>query len=199
MGLREVKAQRTRDAVVDAALDLFEGEGYEETTMEQIAEAAEISPSTLYRYFPSKELIALDPVARTVGSLGRALDDRPSAEPLDIALGHVIHAWLPADDADGQRSLVLRAIIDKSTGPRARLWDLWAQERSLLEEAIARRTGADPSELWVGVASHTVMMVLTMALDLWRSQVPRRPATEIADEVIRLLAEKGFPLPRLSR
>jgi AcrR family transcriptional regulator len=59
LGLRERKKQQTRAALVAAALDLVERQGYEQTTIEQIADAAEVSPRTVAHYFPSKDLLLL--------------------------------------------------------------------------------------------------------------------------------------------
>ena len=53
-GLRERKKQKTRESIQRTALRLFEKQGYEGTTIEQIAAAAEISPSTFFNYFPTK-------------------------------------------------------------------------------------------------------------------------------------------------
>src|SRR3954470_6470630 len=58
-GLRELKKQRTRIAIQEAALDLIVRQGYDATTCEQIAAAAEVSPSTFFRYFPTKEDVVL--------------------------------------------------------------------------------------------------------------------------------------------
>jgi AcrR family transcriptional regulator len=58
-GLRERKKAKTRAAIRDAAMRLFTEQGYAATTVEQIAEAAEVSPSTYFRYFPTKEDVVL--------------------------------------------------------------------------------------------------------------------------------------------
>lgn len=60
MGLRELKRERTRRLISDKAFELFTDHGFGQTTVEQIAAAAEVGPSTLYRYFPTKERLVLE-------------------------------------------------------------------------------------------------------------------------------------------
>lgn len=79
-GLRELKKQRTRATLIDAAIHLCIEQGYENTTVEQIAAAAEIAPRTFSRYFPSKEAVI-------VAILGGVADDVAACyalQPTDI-------------------------------------------------------------------------------------------------------------------
>jgi AcrR family transcriptional regulator len=79
-GLRERKKQRTKEAIQREAMRLFKRQGYEETTIEQIASAAEISPSTFFNYFPTKEDVVIydryDPMVFEM------LLSAPAGEPL---------------------------------------------------------------------------------------------------------------------
>src|SRR6478672_10941023 len=77
-GLRERKKARTRLTIRSEAFRLFGEQGYAETTIEQIAEAAEVSPSTFFRYFPTKEQLVL------ADDLDPLMIDAIRAQPHDI-------------------------------------------------------------------------------------------------------------------
>lgn len=196
MGLRERKAQRTRDALHRATLELAERDGFDAVTIEQIAGAAEVGVSTLYRYFPNKDAILLHPLAASVGTLAQHLTDRPGAEPIEEALGNALHEWAESTWGDDELLVRLRAQLDVAPGPRARLWDLWHQNRTLLEGAVAARTGIDVDDLRVGLAAHLTMTVLQMALDLHRDRLEEASTAELVDRVMVLLNGRGAVLPR---
>jgi AcrR family transcriptional regulator len=79
-GLRERKKERTRDAIRDAAHDLFLLHGFAGTTVDDIADAAEVSPRTFFRYFVSKEVVLFSRFDETLALLGEFLDPRPPGE-----------------------------------------------------------------------------------------------------------------------
>ena len=194
MGLRELKATRTRQQIVDVALDLFIEQGYDATTMEQIAERAEVGNTTLYRYFPSKDLLILDPLNESI-DLGARLRKRPAEEPLAVALGASIHASLDdVDDEDG-RVAELRRIIDNAPVPRARLWDLAARSQRDLESAIAERMHRPAGDLQVAITAHITFAMFQIAADTWWAGDRNTPASETVDQVLRALSAPELVIP----
>src|SRR6201986_1226105 len=91
-GLRERKKARTRASLREHALRLFREQGYQATTVEQIAAAAEVSPSTFFRYFPTKE--DLVPKADLDGRIAEACARQPAElRPVAALRGAMREAW----------------------------------------------------------------------------------------------------------
>jgi AcrR family transcriptional regulator len=89
-GLRERKKLATRIAIRDAAMNLFAGQGFAGTTIDQIAEAADVSRATVFSYFPTKEEIVFGDAGLAIDALATRLRERPE-EQTTIA---VVRAWL---------------------------------------------------------------------------------------------------------
>ncbi|MEU2434066.1 TetR family transcriptional regulator [Streptomyces sp. NPDC007861] len=93
-GLRELKKQRTRDALLRAALELFTTQGYEHTTVDEIADAVEVSQRTFFRYFANKEEAAFAVQTMVESHFIDALRERPAAEgPFDAMRHAAMCAW----------------------------------------------------------------------------------------------------------
>ncbi len=165
-GLRERKKLRTRTAIRRATFRLIAAHGYEATTVEQIAEAADVSPSTVFRYFPAKEDIVLaDEYDRVMEAVLRA---RPAAEPplesLRAALTEAFAAMLAQEPEEmRQRS----RLIVEVPALRARMTGTMAETALLLARAIAERAGREPDDLDVRVFTAAVMGALREALIHW--------------------------------
>ncbi|MFF7444679.1 MULTISPECIES: TetR family transcriptional regulator [unclassified Streptomyces] len=97
--LRERKKQRTREALIRAALELFTTRGYEGTTVDDITEAVEVSQRTFFRYFANKEEAALAAEAMTVEHFVAAVRGRPAHEgPLEALRQAVLEGWDTLND-----------------------------------------------------------------------------------------------------
>ncbi|MEV7191338.1 TetR family transcriptional regulator [Streptomyces sp. NPDC093510] len=93
-GLRERKKQRTRDALLRVALELFTTKGYEETTVDEIAEAVDVSQRTFFRYFANKQEAVFAVQEMVEERFVRALRDRPAHEaPLVALRSTVLGTW----------------------------------------------------------------------------------------------------------
>ncbi|MFF2088855.1 TetR family transcriptional regulator [Nocardia sp. NPDC058176] len=118
MSLRERKKERTRRTIRLEAFRLFQQQGYTETTVEQIAAAAEVSPSTFFRYFPTKEqlVIADDQDALMVAALAAQPRGQHPLTAIRNATEAVFTAMTPADRAfDQERRALLHHVPELRT------------------------------------------------------------------------------------
>ncbi|WGL52984.1 helix-turn-helix domain containing protein [Nocardioides sp. BP30] len=159
MGLREMKAARTHDTILRAALRLFETQGYDATTMEEIAAAAEVGTSTLYRYFPTKEMLLVTPLSLR-GHLVAEFRRRPAEEPLEQALGHAIEALMTAPRAEMAERRAIFEILAVAPAAKMRLHDEVRQERTELEEAVAERLGRPHGDIFSVVTARLAIAIL---------------------------------------
>jgi AcrR family transcriptional regulator len=166
MGLRERKKLKTRIAIRRATYRLIDEQGYDATTVEQIAAAAEVSPSTVFRYFPTKEDIVLtdeyDPVMEAV--LRARPADEPPLESLRTILTGAVAAIL---ENEPEEMRVRTRLMLEVPALRARLTDSMAETSQLLARPIADRAGREPDDLEVRVFTAAVMAALREALIHW--------------------------------
>lgn len=98
-GLRERKKARTRDALLRAALELFTTQGFEETTVDEITEAVDVSQRTFFRYFRNKEEVVFAVQDMIESHFVAALRERPRTEgPLEALRNAVLQTWDTVDD-----------------------------------------------------------------------------------------------------
>lgn len=193
MGLRERKAARTRAQIVDVAVETFLAQGYDETTMEQIAEAAEVGTSTLYRYFPSKDLLILDRLIDTL-DLAHRLRERPADEPPDVSLGAVLTTAAEQFGDPALRIPELRRVIDAAPVPRARLWDLVLQSRADFEGVLAERMGLPADDISVRFTAGITLDVFQV-VDEERKRDPHRDYADVVRRVLERLQAANLLLP----
>ncbi|MEU8676181.1 TetR family transcriptional regulator [Streptomyces sp. NPDC048560] len=99
-GLRERRKQRTREALLNAALELFTTQGYDRTTVDEIAEAVQVSQRTFFRYFANKEETAFAVQTTVESRFLTELRQRPAAEaPFEAMRRAVLCAWSSIGEA----------------------------------------------------------------------------------------------------
>ena len=199
MGLREKKALRNRERIVNEALALFRRNGYEQTTMESIAEAAELSASTLYRVFPTKDSIILAPFRSYAERFSEVFARRSDHKPVEEALAEAIFTAVQAEDEYAARTLLVRSIIDQVPTARARLWDYVYSEQKELSKLIAQHLNAKEDDLRVVFTAQLAMMIVGLAADRWRDSGGKKASRATAEELMRLLAAGKIVFPRAPR
>ncbi|MFF5919656.1 TetR/AcrR family transcriptional regulator [Streptomyces flavochromogenes] len=139
MGLRESKKQETRQLISDHATRLFMEQGFEQTTITEIATAARVAKKTVTNYFPRKEDLALDHHEAFTATLARAVADRAEGEsPLAALRREFIAAVETCDPVAGFAGPEFARMIAESPTLSARLREL----HDLREEALAQALAA---------------------------------------------------------
>jgi AcrR family transcriptional regulator len=147
---RERKKRQTRDALVHAALTLFDAKGYEHTAVREITDAVDVSERTFFRYFASKEDLALSFIRESNDVFVRELAARPPGEPPFVALANSFRASLPVlltTGPHGEEPLYLLVIklIDATPSLLAALVRYMHERDHETIRVLAAREGVDPA------------------------------------------------------
>lgn len=196
-GLRERKKQRTREALIEAALDLFGTKGFEATTVDEIADAVEVSSRTFFRYFGSKEDVAITVQLQQFADLYAELERRPPAEPVITALRHACVAILRRyeDSPESAQFACVVQLLQDTPSVLARSLEMCSEQNDELARRVAARMGvdpiADPRPRLVAAVAATALQVAVRA---WREDEPDKKVSELADRALALL-ETGINYP----
>jgi AcrR family transcriptional regulator len=190
LGLRERKKAKTRAAIREHAMRLFRDQGYAETTVDQIADAAEVSPSTFFRYFPTKEDVVIGDDFD--GMLADALRD----QPLELSPIQAVRAALKTVFADmpeeaRQRDRERHELIEAVPELRVAVLDEYSRSLRLLAGLVAERLGRDENDLRVRVFAGAMVGVALATLGVAAQRSCE--VSDLLDEALGLL-EAGLPL-----
>jgi AcrR family transcriptional regulator len=167
-GLRQRKKAQTRDAIVAAAVDLFERKGYEATTIDDIAAAANVSPRTFFRYFDSKLEVMRSPKQdqddKTFAALIAA---RPASEPPVEAIYGVMRAGLEELIAEDDSMLRLLRVMLTTPSLRASALEHFHEHQALFVRVCASRLGVDEGALEPHVIAAAVSTTAWTVVDRW--------------------------------
>ena len=188
-GLRERKKQQTRETIARAALRLFAERGYDETTLADIAEAADVAPRTIFAYFESKEDILLGAEGAFLSQLKRRLDERPS----DATTVDAIRDFLGSMESPDQDAKLRKQVIMANPALHAKMRARHAEIEPMLAESIARDLGAEPGDIRPVLVAASMTAALTTVRDrFFEAELACEPVTHeqgmaILDEVLEFL------------
>ncbi|MFC1417513.1 TetR family transcriptional regulator [Streptacidiphilus cavernicola] len=190
LGLRERKKLKTRRAIRAAAFRLFTEQGYDATTVDQISAEADVSPSTFFRYFPTKEDLVIsddyDPLMEA------ALRDRPLDEPLLTAIRAAILPALRMVMGSEHDDMLLRMRLLQDN-PLVRARNVAEQQRTkemLLRILAERAERADRplDELRLRVQVAAVLAASTEAIEYWAKRGGQDNIAELVGQALDTLS-----------
>nr|WP_208033977.1 TetR/AcrR family transcriptional regulator [Streptomyces cyanogenus] len=191
LSLRERKKIKTREAIRAATYALIKEQGYDATTIEQIADRAEVSPSTVFRYFPTKEDIVLtdeyDPLVL------EELRARPAGESWMDSVRYVMHKAIDAMMADDPEVVRVRArLAVQVPAVRSRMAESMSETGRLLRAALAERSGLAPDSLDVRVYAMALVGGLMEVNMSWAENGFKDDLRDMVDRALEVL-EHGLP------
>lgn len=183
LGRRERKKLQTRQSIADAALELFLARGFDDVGVKEIADRADVSVTTLFKHFPSKESLLFDEDEQQEAELVGAVRNRPAGQSIPRALrdhfvrmsyGHVDHPLFGAFNRLVQETSALRTYEHK----------MWMRHQEGLARAIAEELGVPEDDVRCAALARFALEARDVIFD-------REDRERAADEVFGLL-EHGW-------
>ena len=184
-GLRERKRRETTDRITAAAIKLFIKNGYNETTLDEIAEAAGISRRTFFYYFKSKDDIMLSMQSGMGDMLAAALRDEPSDQrPLQAMRSAVLRAsaLYPADDM-----IAIDRLMRASETIQARKQASYVQHEKTVFAALREKWPGTERETPLKLVAMMSIGAIRLSFETFGKEEGRRPLVEILGEAFDAL------------
>lgn len=145
VGLRERKKRQTRQAILDVAAELFEARGYDQVTVAEIADSANVSVKTLFTYFRSKEDLAFAGEDRLLDQLEAAIRSRPDGTSAVAAVAGTLSALVASEPEELDGLERYHRLVGTSEALQSRLRRMWAFYEDALTAVLAQETDGPDS------------------------------------------------------
>ena len=195
-GLRERKKEKTRQLIAETARRLFAEHGFERVTVTEIAREAEVSPATVFNYFPTKEDLFYSRLEAFEDELLAAIRDRGPGESVLAAFGGFLLGQggvltMDAPEADEQLRTITRIITD-SPALLARERQVFDRYARALAALLAEETGADAEDAVPQVVANALLGLHRALIDqVRRDALDGAPVARIRED-IRAGAERAI-------
>lgn len=177
-GRRERKKAQTRKALADAAVLLFTERGYDNVGVRDVAEAADVAVTTLFKHFPSKEALIFDEDEGREAALVAAVRDRaPGQSVLDALQDHLVHTRLTFSGNTEEFAAMMK-LVNETPALQEYMRRMWLRHETALAAAIAKAIGAPENDVRVAALAHFAMESPSL---VHGREDPRRALEEIFD------------------
>jgi AcrR family transcriptional regulator len=185
LGLRERKKIKLRRSVQREALRLFVEQGYEDTTVEQIADAADISTTTFYRYFPTKEDVVLDDDYDPIFEHTMIADD--DQEPLVATVRAAVAAVANAVELDRDAALARLKLLASVPALRARQGAEGRKTTDLFIRLFSARSGRPAGDYRLRVTTAAFVAAQLEAARCWADADGAESLGRLMDDAVTLV------------
>ena len=166
--LRERKKLRTRRALADAALRLFAEKGFDATTIDELADEAEVSKTTFFRFFPAKEAAGIEAEAEVWAAYLSALAERPLSGTVLTGLHDTLATAAAGLDASwDERFLATRRLIAAEPALLAYVQHYRATVRGQVADCLAVKLSLDPDDLRLPILAELAVSAWSIAGRHW--------------------------------
>ncbi|MCS7475372.1 TetR/AcrR family transcriptional regulator [Umezawaea endophytica] len=155
-GRRERKKAATRQALADAALRLFLDRGFDAVGVREIADAADVATTTLFKYFPTKESLVFDEDAGRAEALAAAVRDRAPGTSVVDALRALVEHDVVRRHTDPDMA-GFRRLLDETPALRDYRRGMWLRHEASLAAAVAADAGLPPDDPRCAALAHFVL------------------------------------------
>jgi AcrR family transcriptional regulator len=188
--LRERTRAAMRAEVSDVAFRLFDEQGYDNTTVEQIAAEAGLSRTTFFRYFGTKEEVVLGKLGEVGHQIAAALTARPAHERPWDSLRRAFDVITQTDPDQPEQSLNFVRLLNDACALMTHQWQKTQGWQSILVPEISHRLGNDPaSELRARALAASAIACLNAAIDTWTISDGTTPLSALLDQAMSTLSE----------
>ena len=192
-GLRERKKEQTRLLLADTARRLFAERGFENVSVAEIARVADVSETTVFNYYPTKEDLVYSGLERFETELLRAVRERPAAETVIDAWGRFVLAprgfFAAPDERTARDLLAVGRMIAASPALLAHEEQIFARYTRALARLIAEEVRAPAGDLRPYVTANALIGVHRALIDYAREQLKNEPLDR--ERVARDLRRRG--------
>lgn len=181
-GRRERKKAATRKAIGDAAIELFLANGFDAVSVREIAEAADVSPTTVFAHFPCKEAIALDADEARRDELVAVITGRPD----DCSIIDALHAYLRDNGREERMDADFLTLLNSSPSLNDYAQRMWLRHGDALADVIADELGTESTD-------DTVLAFCRFVL---QTQILAAEVSDITDDMSPDMVDAAFELLR---